>query len=641
MNPLTPLTAFAANNPDMVMAIVATMGVLGAVVLIARPQQINLQGLLLIPPIPLHWLLAPGSPIRGLFEEGAKSTPAATAYAVAILATHLAAIFYLVRMHDRTYGRIARHEQASKRQLAPVGNEATPNGQPPLERHYQVAAPRYTFADVDGMYDLKEKLGQQLVEILQNPIKGKPKNGILFHGLPGNGKTMMAEALAGECARYLPRGKRVAYLPVSMAELSSRWVNQTTEQLRALFNDAVSAGREAGCCVLFIDEIESALPDRTRMMHSDSEAGKQVTALLTLLVNIRNFATHHVVIVGATNHLDQIDAAAQREGRFDYKTEITPPDEEARAALLVKAARAARLDPKIAARAASRWEGFGVSRILHVGDAAAKRAAREHRHDVTFEDLMAALRDAQGCRGLNLKESTPTLDKLHFNEDLRDGLNRLANRMIHIAEIEEKGGSVPKGVLFYGPPGTGKTAVAQALAKSSGWAFLSTTGQTLMADPNAFEALVTKAANLRPCIVFIDEADDILADRSTNPYGKSATNNLLAIVDGNRPLPDVMFIAATNYEETLDGAAVRGGRFAEQFEFSLPEGDALTAIIRSYMASKSNAPWHPAFTPEAAAVLLADMSPADAKDRLQKAINNAVSRMDGSTIRLADLRAVL
>lgn len=496
-------------------------------------------------------------------------------------------------------------------------------------------SPSKDFADVDGMHDLKTQLLSQA-----NEIMGGNKNGILFHGAPGNGKTMIAEAFAGEINKLLPKKKKAVFMPVSMAAMASRWMNQTTEQLNDLFTQAHALAEKNGACILFIDEIDSLLVSRESANHISSEVTQQVTAMLTLLVDNRDFTQSGIIIVAATNYLDNLDAAAIREGRFDFKTEIKAPDFEARTSLLINTALAAKLSRSVAERAAIRWEGFGVARIRHVGELAAKMAAAAGRDEVTFDDLMAALRDAQGCKGSNLPENTASLDQLSFDLELTERLKQLSRRMTKIADIEAIGGTVPKGVLFYGPPGTGKTAVAKALAISSGWAFQSTTGQKLINDSNEFDKLITKASDLRPCIVFIDEADDILADRSNNPHSKSATNNLLALMDGDRALKDVLFVAATNFEDSLDAAAVRGGRFAEHFEFKRPDENALVSILRSFMNEKSSAPWSADFTPDAAANILNGLSPADAKDRVQKAINRVVSKLDGSQITLEDLRAI-
>lgn len=500
--------------------------------------------------------------------------------------------------------------------------------------------PRYTFADVDGMTELKASLMSSAKEITD----GK-KNGVLFFGEPGNGKTFIAEAFAGEIGKLLGLKRPVGFLSVTMGDMASRWINHGTEQVKDLFVQAAAAAKTHGALVLFIDEIDSVLPERSNISNQDSEKLQIVNSMLALLVQYREFKQHRIVIIGATNFYDRLDKAAIREGRFDFKQEIKTPDTAARIGLLISASKGATLPLAVAERAAYRWEGFGVARLRHVGGLAAKRVLEKGRTEITFDDMMAALREAQGCKGVNLPDDTPSLEQLSFEDGLAGRLKQLARRMTEIDRIEAMGGTVPKGVLFYGPPGTGKTAVAKALAVSSGWAFVSTSGQKIMADPEEFNKVVTKASDLRPAIVFIDEADDILADRSTNPYGKSATNNLLAIMDGERPLRDVMFVAATNFAENMDAAALRGGRFAEHFYFAPPSDDTLVTILSAFIGSKPNAPWGDDFTAPAAATLLRrfdpEIAPATAKDRIQQAINNAVTRLDDSKITLADLAAVL
>lgn len=561
-----------------------------------------------------------GSPMGNLFQMKNTNSIAENIYGAAMVLACVTICFYIYKMYNYTQPRKSLN--------------ANEDGSNPLAT-VDAVAPRYTFADVDGMDTLKAKLIENANAIINNG-----KNGILFHGLPGNGKTFIAEAFAGEVAKLTGKRKRVAFMPVSMSTLTSRWVGQTTEQVRNLFTQARAAARRDGACVLFIDEIDSLLINRENVLNADSEKGGLVNSMLTLLNDYRDFKRHGIFIVAATNFMDRLDSSAIREGRFDFKTEIAAPDEKARVSLLVKNAKDAALTTEVAEMAARRWEGFGVARMKHVGELAGKIAKKDGRKAVSFADLMTALREAQGCKGSNLPENTPSLEQLSFDNELGGNLTKLARRLTNVAEIEAKGGTIPKGVLFYGPPGTGKTAVAKSLAVSSGWAFLSTSGNSLMNNSDEFENMITKAADIRPCIVFIDEADDILADRATNPYGKSATNNLLALMDGDRVLQDIMFVAATNFEKNLDAAAIRGGRFSEHFEFTTPGENALVSIIRKFMNSKKNAPWAVEFTPEAAAAILNGLAPADANDRMQKAINRVVSESSGDKITLDDLRAV-
>jgi transitional endoplasmic reticulum ATPase len=456
---------------------------------------------------------------------------------------------------------------------API-NEAQDDALNEQEGFINPALPsEISFRDVVGMDATKVELRAALDAAMN---KNDQRNGIMLSGKPGNGKTLLANALAGEA--------KLPMISVSFGDIASRWVNQTSERVKQVFDDA----RAQAPCVLFLDEIDSVLGDRGSVANSDSESPKITNLMLTELVNLRGKG---VLIVAATNYLDRLDSAAVRAGRFDFKIEIPMPDAPARRAILADTLRATSLkrgsgvmlsSEAVLNRVTRRWEGFSCATLSAIAKSAVDIGYKYQTKTIDFRMWMEALRKVQGD-ARRLPEGTPTIDELICNEPVREALKSLSTRLIKIEEIEELGGSVPSGVLFYGPPGTGKTLTARALAKSSDWAFLSTSGNALLRDVNVIDELIEKASNLRPCIVFIDEADDALADRGNSPHTTTVTNKLLAAIDGaDGKIPDVVFIAATNNPHMMDSAALRGGRFTEKIGFELPDQDTTLKLIQMW-----------------------------------------------------------
>jgi transitional endoplasmic reticulum ATPase len=553
---------------------------------------------------------------RGGFRLGGVIASALAVYFTFGLPWPLAVPFYLLflgwsaaYLSGWRYVKLGEATAGAGRGRFPAGGEDAKRPAP--------AKPRYTFEDVVGMDDLKARLldaGRAAVAKRkgQGPA---PRNGVLCYGEPGNGKSFFIEALAGEM--------KVNFIKIAVGDIASRWVNQSTEQLVAAFD----AARAAAPAVLFIDEIDAILVRRENITQADSETGRLVNTFLTEMDKLRG---ERVLAVGATNLYERLDTAAVREGRFDFKIEIPAPDARAREAILEHAL--AQENPKLATEpetvvaAAGRWSGFSAARLTACAREAAATAARDKRAAIGFDDWMAAMRHVQGRRGQALPEGTPGLDRVVLAADGRENVKGVAYRMTHRAETEQRGGSVPTGLLFYGPPGTGKTLTAKALAKDTEWAFLPTSGTQLMHDDKAIDKLIQEAREIRPVIVFIDEADDILAARGGLNMNGGRLNQLLAAMDGAAGrVPDVLFIAATNRPEAMDTAALRGGRFSEKVLFDTPDA----AMLDEYLAiwrKTHDAAFAPDLSRAEVAELLADLSFANVAAVLQAAINRMVSR---------------
>lgn len=492
---------------------------------------------------------------------------------------------------------------------------------------YTAVLARFNFSNVAGMTDLKGKLLKAGKQILDKNNQDA-KNGILFHGDPGNGKTFFAEALAGEL--------KLKFISATFGNIVSQWVGETTQRAMKVFDDAEAQAP----CMLFLDEIDSVFVDRGSIKNADSEAPKTLNAILTRLVDIRKKG---VVVVAATNFLDKLDPASIREGRFDYKIEITNPDFEARKSLLTKALKQVKIDADILESLARRWEGYSVSRIMAIGDAGREIAMSDGIKSADFDLMMKALRSIQGTKGDKIPESVPTVEGLFLTDPMRARMNNLIERMVNIEEVEKFGGNAPTGVLFHGPAGTGKTLGAMVMAKSANWSFIQTTGNALLSNPDEIDNIMKRAADIRPCLVFIDEGDDVLADRNSS-MSKSVTNRLLSVMDGAGGRPkDVLFVAATNYPEMIDSAMLRGGRFTEKIEFSLPDMKTISDYVRNWIES-AKAPLSDDFTVENVSNIVRGQSLANVKVILQGSVNESISKLSkdkNARVDLNDLKSAM
>ena len=182
--------------------------------------------------------------------------------------------------------------------------------------------PGIDFASVAGNEEAKEEMFF-LVDFLKNPEKYQDKGavlpkGTLLYGPPGTGKTLLAKAIAGEAG--------VPFISANGSDFMEMYVGMGAKRVRSLFEDA----RKKAPCIIFIDEIDSVGGARGKDTHSES-----VQTINALLNELDGFSgSEGVVVIGATNRIQDLDAALIRPGRFDKHIAISPPDQKDRVAIL-------------------------------------------------------------------------------------------------------------------------------------------------------------------------------------------------------------------------------------------------------------------------------------------------------------------
>jgi cell division protease FtsH len=148
--------------------------------------------------------------------------------------------------------------------------------------------------------------------------------GILLYGPPGNGKTHIARAMAGELLRIVGDGKKCQFIAINATEFRQKYLGESGRRVRELFEQA----RKADMSVIFIDEIDAIGADR------QSNPQEYPEALLELLCQMDGFARDsNILVIAATNIPKKLDAALIRAGRFDEHIYIPLPDVTIRAEL--------------------------------------------------------------------------------------------------------------------------------------------------------------------------------------------------------------------------------------------------------------------------------------------------------------------
>ncbi len=264
--------------------------------------------------------------------------------------------------------------------------------EPSAIREVVVEIPRVSWDDIGGLGETK----QRLVEAVEWPLRHealfqrmgvKPPKGILLAGPPGVGKTLMAKAAAAQT--------QANFISVKGPELMSKFIGESESRLREIFRKA----RQAAPCIVFFDEIDALLPKRG-LNASDAVGDRVLAQFLAEMDGVEEL--NGVLVLGATNRLDRLDAAMLRPGRFDEIVELDPPDEASRAEIVAVHMRGkpfeAGIDPAEIARLCPGATGAQIAgAVRRAAMACVRRTVRLNQPphaaaiEITREDLRLAL----------------------------------------------------------------------------------------------------------------------------------------------------------------------------------------------------------------------------------------------------------
>src|ERR671911_1045124 len=244
---------------------------------------------------------------------------------------------------------------------------------------------KVTFADVGGIDEPKAEL-TEIVDFLRNPeryqkLGGRIPRGVLLSGRPGTGKTLLARAVAGEA--------NVPFFSISASEFVEAIVGIGASRVRDLFKQA----QEEAPAIIFIDELDAIGRSRSTGASFGGGNDEREQTLNQILTEMDGFESNVAVIVlGATNRPEILDAALLRPGRFDRRIAVPPPDREGRAQILAVHTRSLPLAADVSLdRLAATTPGMVGADLANLANEAALTAARRGHEQVEMSDFTDAL----------------------------------------------------------------------------------------------------------------------------------------------------------------------------------------------------------------------------------------------------------
>ncbi|MFX1445287.1 MAG: CDC48 family AAA ATPase [Promethearchaeota archaeon] len=472
-----------------------------------------------------------------------------------------------------------------------------------LEKEMHKIATRISYEDIGGLESEIQKIREMIELPIRHPelfekIGINPPKGVLLHGPPGTGKTLLARAVAYETDAH--------FISISGPEIMSKFFGQSEENLRKIFEEA----KEKAPSIIFLDELDSIAPKRDE--GKTQVESRIVAQLLSLMDGLEGRG--EVIIIGATNKINNIDIALRRPGRFDREIEISVPDINGRYEILLIHTRGMPLAKDVNLQLlAEKTHGFVGADIQALAKEAAMLSIREiiplvnldapipqeilqnlKIKMIHFLDALTGI-EPSALREVFITKPSETWDDVGGLEDAKQQLREIIEWPLKYSKFYNYMKSrPPNGILLFGLPGTGKTLMAKAVAHETEVNFISIKGPELMSkwvgeSAKAIREIFRKARSAAPCIIFFDEIDAIAAkrsDSSNSRVNEQVVAQLLTEMDGLEELRNVVLLAATNRPDLLDPALLRSGRFGRHVEVPLPNKNSRIQIFTIHLKGR-------------------------------------------------------
>ncbi len=425
----------------------------------------------------------------------------------------------------------------------------------------------------------------------------EPPRGLLLHGPPGAGKTLIAKAIANHTGAY--------YTSIRGPEIVSKWAGESESNLRQIFTEA----EENSPSIIFIDEIDSIAARRDA--DDARELGKRLVGqLLTLMDGLQS--RDKVIVIAATNRPNSLDPALRRPGRFDREIEIPVPNLPGRQEILEIYMKKMPLDGDVEiAEIAKLTPGYTGADL----NTLCKEAAIESINKYLPEDLKATL-DPKAFRELvirqqdfinalkkivpsQLREIPSDVSRVKWDDII--GMVDIKQRLIEIVcwplqhpkLFTFMKAKTPRGILLYGPPGSGKTMIGKALSAYSNSNLIYMSSSELISRwqgeaENTIRKIFQKAKRTAPCIIFLDELDIITSVHGglTDDINRRIVTQLITEFDKLADYNSVVVIGATRSIDIIDPVIISPGRLERLVEIPLPDLDSRRGIIEAQLSGR-------------------------------------------------------